>query len=379
MIVGADTKNASVPLHDLTDVLNLLFKKNKDRVAKSDSITTKPVLSGVAAIGYTLQTKIAGTVSGNVAFRADPGSAVSAVRTNITYTQNKQFFWPIQSIIVFKKNRYALVGDYRFYKYPQSTYGLGSDTYKGNENPMDYKFFRFYQILLRRLKSRFYAGAGYIIDYRWDIRDRGTTTNTANDYEKYGREEKTVSSGFTINGLYDTRDNPINAKKGFYTSLQYRQNLKGLGSTRNWESVILDMRKFFPISHGKSTLGFWSYNWLTIHGKPPYLDLPSNGWDSYSSTGRGYIQGRFRGAQMLYLESEYRFNLTKTGLFGAVLFANAQTFSGEQGSSFQSIQPGFGTGLRIKINKQSNTNLAIDYGFGMQGSKGLFIAVGEYF
>jgi hypothetical protein len=82
---------------------------------------------------------------------------------------------------------------------------------------------------------------------------------------------------------------------------------------------------------------------------------------------------------MVYLESELRFRISRNGLFGGVLFGNAQTFSGESGTGLQKIQPGFGTGLRIKINKASRTNLAIDYGFGSQGSKGLFIAVGEYF
>ena len=66
---------------------------------------------------------------------------------------------------------------------------------------------------------------------------------------------------------------------------------------------------------------------LLFKGNPPYLDLPSTGWDSYNNTGRGYVQGRYRGKDLMYLESEYRFGITRNGLFGGVVFANAETVS----------------------------------------------------
>ena len=57
----------------------------------------------------------------------------------------------------------------------------------------------------------------------------------------------------------------------------------------------------------------------------PCLDLPATGWDTYSVTGWGYIQGRFRGLILLYAETEYRFNLTRSPVLGVVVFANVQT------------------------------------------------------
>jgi hypothetical protein len=38
-----------------------------------------------------------------------------------------------------------------------------------------------------------------------------------------------------------------------------------------------------------------------------------------------------------------------------------------------------GVGLRIKVNKQSGANIAVDYGFGADGSHGLFVNIGEVF
>ena len=90
---------------------------------------------------------------------------------------------------------------------------------------------------------------------------------------------------------------------------------------------------------------------------------------------------------MLYLETEYRFLITSNGLFGGVVFANAETFSSRESTlttkaSFNDldpIQPGYGVGVRIKINKFSRANLCVDYGWGTGGSRGVAVNLGEVF
>jgi len=116
-----------------------------------------------------------------------------------------------------------------------------------------------------------------------------------------------------------------------------------------------------------------------LNGTPPYLDLPSIGWDNYSNTGRGYVPGRFTGNNLMYLESEYRFGITRNGLLGGVAFGNVESILPNLNSTIQKVMPGYGIGLRIKMNKYSNTNIAIDYGFGIGGSHGLFFNLGEVF
>jgi hypothetical protein len=142
----------------------------------------------------------------------------------------------------------------------------------------------------------------------------------------------------------------------------------------------MDVRKYFRFpSNTQNVLAFWSYDSITLSGAPPYLDLPSTLWDANTNAGRGYIQGRFRGAQMVYAETEYRYRISRDGLIGGVFFVNMQSFSATPGTRLQNIQPGYGPGLRIKLNKTSNTNISMDYGFGTQGSHGLFVNVGELF
>ncbi|WP_462267985.1 BamA/TamA family outer membrane protein [Mucilaginibacter sp.] len=363
---------------DFGDVLRRLF--HRPPAAGIDSVTSKPEISVVPAIGYTLVSRFAIVLSGNIAWRRGPQSRISTIIASADYTQNKQFTIPIQTSIWSKDNNWNFLGDYRFYTYPQPTYGLGSNTNIRDENPMDFNFARFYETALHHITGNLYAGAGYIVDTHWNISDEGPLNGARNDYRNYGTRSHTISSGNTLNAVYDSRDFSINPSTGWLASVMYRRADRFLGSTTHWSSLLIDARRYFHFPESSNNvLAFWTYDWLVLTGRPGYLDLPSTSWDQNSATGRGYIQGRFRGAQMLYLESEYRFQLTRNGLLGGVIFVNAQTLSAAPGTRLQSIQPAIGPGLRIKLNKTSRTNVAIDYGFGRQGSKGLFIDVGEAF
>ena len=335
---------------DIGDVIDQLFGK-KTGVKKGDSVGLEPVISIIPALGYALQSRLAVLLSGNGAFRTAPESRISTIIASAAYTENKQFTLPIQSSIWNKSNTYNFVGEIRFYRYPQSTFGLGSGSNINNEDPMKYDYIRFSEIALRHISGDFYAGAGYIIDYHTDISHAGTENGAVSDYATYGPAAHTTSSGITLDGQIDTRDFSINPTSGFYASYQFRENLRSLGSTSTWNSLILDIRKYyrFPAS-SNNVIAFWSYDWIIIDGKPPYLDLPSTLWDEDTNAGRGYIQGRFRGAQMVYFETEYRYRITANGLLGGVVFVNMESFSAAQGTRLQAIQPAFGPGLRIKLN-----------------------------
>ena len=223
-----------------------------------------------------------------------------------------------------------------------------------------------------------YVGVGYQLDNHWNVKEIDPTTIT--DFEKYGFNNSSRSSGLSVNFLFDNRRNSINPEGGFYSNVVLRQNMKWIGSDANWTGALIDIRKYISLSPtSKNMIALWSYNWLTLSGNPPYLDLPSNGWDTYSNTGRGYAQSRFRSKNFIDFEAEYRFGILSNGLLGGVVFGNLQAYSEVPSNSFQTIQPGYGAGLRVKFNKFSRTNICIDYGFGKNGSSGLFLNLGEVF
>jgi hypothetical protein len=189
----------------------------------------------------------------------------------------------------------------------------------------------------------------------------------------------TRAVGVSINLLADTRDNMVNTQKGYYLNWSFRDYLDSFGSDSNWQELWVEARVYphVPV-RSRNVLAFWLYGWMT-YGQAPYLNLPSNGWDTYGRGARGYLAGRIRGANQIYVESEYRWSLTSDGLFGAVVFVNGLSTTSTESGIFSRIDPGFGAGLRIKFNKHTSTNLTLDYGWGSDVSSGFFLGMSEVF
>jgi hypothetical protein len=378
-----DSSKRVVKEKDLIDAIELVLKKP---LMKRDTAKKKAghiYFSGSPSIGYSLSSGWAGILVANGAFYTsdDKNEKLSNVYTDALYTQNQQLVFHIQSNIWSKGNKYNVVNDWRYYDYPQKTYGLGGSNNVNNYASQTFKYLRLYQTVLKSLRPNLYGGFGYALDYHWDVpQNPDGDIGVISDINSYGIQSRTTSSGVLVNLLYDDRLNSINPSGGSYANIVYRQNLAALASDNNYQSLLVDLRHYIPFPrNSENILALWSYNWLTLAGNPPYLDLPSTGWDTYSNTGRGYIQGRFRSKNMIYIEAEYRFKISPSGLFGGVVFVNGQSFSDWPSNSFKSIAPATGLGLRIKFNKYSRTNIAIDYGFGQNGSQGIFVNLGEVF
>lgn len=363
---------------DVIDILNHIFKKKNKTEASQKRAERKFQTSLLPGVGYTLQSGFVANISANSIFKTSNTTAtnLSSIIGGISATSKQQLLFNLQGNIWLKASKYVVMGDVRLYKYPQDTYGLGGFTTDANATNVTYNFFRFYASILKHINNKLFVGVGLMADKHWNI-SKGVTTAT--DFDTYGFSTESISSGLCLNLLSDGRSNPINATKGYFFSAYIRQNTKLLNSNTNWASAVVDYRKYIALDMHETTLALWNYDWITLNGKPPYLDLPSTAWDSYNNVGRGYIQSRFRSENLLYLESELRFNITRNKLLGAVLFANAQSFTEFDSKKFERVIPGYGAGLRIKFNKHSRTNLCVDYGFGINGSGGIFVNLGEVF
>jgi Omp85 superfamily domain len=382
-LATAQTDTSLIHQKDVLDIIHSVFVKKQNREQQNIKRADKKIqFSVMPGIGYTLQSQGVAIVTSNLAFYLGKkdSTSLSVITPGIAITQLQQLLIPLQSIIWTKNNTYNFIGDYRYYKYPQVTYGLGSFSQQADGFTLDASFFRLYQYALRKVNNNFYMGIGYMLDYRWGIKKQLPDSVINTDFDKYNNASKTVSSGVTLNLIYDTRHNAINPNKGLYINATYRMNNTSLGSTSNSNILLVDIRKYLrPNKNSKNVLALWQYSWLTTSGKPPYLDLPTTSWDPYNNMGRGYIQSRFRGLGLLYAEAEYRFNISKNNFWGGAIFANAQSVSEYPSKKFERILPGIGAGIRIKVNKLSKTNLCLDYAFGINGSQGIFVNLGEVF
>ncbi|MBN8837113.1 MAG: BamA/TamA family outer membrane protein [Sphingobacteriia bacterium] len=378
--ITKETELGSIPDKDLKDVFSRKkSNKTEDSIASKHK-TKNYFLTVVPAAGYTLQTGFAGIISGNLGYYNDRGedAKISTISTSVTYSQYNQIILPLFADIWSRGGKYNFISDNRYISYPSDIFGLGGATDPNQGHTIDFSQIKLHQTVLRKLFKNFYGGIGYYYDYFWNIKIIDPQTRLINVFIQKKIGTTAAASGPVFKVLYDSRANQINPEKGNYLNIVLRQNLQQLGSDDEWASLLIDARKYFSFPSGsKNTLAFWSYNWLTLAGDLNYLLLPSTGWDDQYNTGRGYIQSRFRGKQMIYFETEYRYRISRNGLFGGVIFFNVEHFAGNQ-RPYDNLLPGYGAGLRIKLNKNSGANLCLDYGFG-NGSKGFYVNLGEVF
>ena len=382
-MVAQPQPTSTKPDKDLIDVASQML--NTKWLTKHDTLTKKSgrvYFSGAPSLGYSLTSNLAAIFVGDFAFFTSEAvdQKISIVYLDVLYTQKQQFVFRIQNNLWTKSNKFNIVSDWRYYWYPQKTYGLGIQSRLNDAVDQTYSYVRFHQSVLKSFKTNWYSGVGLAIDHHYSITQENGSQLLKDEINRYGFGSQSTSTGFLFHLLYDSRINSINPWGGTYANMVYRPNFTFLGSDAAWQMVQVDMRRYIPFpKRSQNMLALWSYNWFTFGGDAPYLDLPSTAWDASSNIGRGYIQGRFRSKNLVYLESEYRFRISRSGLFGGVVFANAQSVTEWPSNNFNAIAVGAGAGMRIKFNKHSRTNICIDYAFGQGGSQGMFVNLGEVF
>jgi hypothetical protein len=374
------------------------------KVSKNHSLLLIPSAGANPSSGFMV-----GAAGQYVTREKRKNSLYSFIQGNVFVTTKKQLLFQAKSNIYAKNDRVLLTGDWRFFIFSQNTYGLstrapengtlkrqydlsGFDVgYDSLVQPMKFNHLRFYQTISWKIGDKpLYVGAGYHLDFYSKITD--DKLDTANNLltshylysTTYGFNQRKYSvSGISANITGDTRDNQVNARKGYFFNVNWRLNPHFLGSTNTSTQLNLEWRSFHSMSKTdvRKTLGFWFIGNFSQAGKLPYLALPSLGYDQRGRAGRGYAQGRFRGPNMMYAESEYRFPISKCGgIFSGVAFVNLTTADNANKTVklFQNIAPGVGAGLRIMVDKLSKSNLQIDVGVGRK-SVGVYIGVAETF
>jgi hypothetical protein len=330
--------------------------------------------------GYTLTTGFAIAVGANLAFHTSTktDSKISSLNTSITYTQYDQTILPITANIWSRNDKWNFDVRWHFLQYPSQTWGVGGEKDPNDGYTINFSNIRAHQLALYSLTKHLFFGSGIFYDKIWNIREVSAPPDGSTSFQRHGFNKDELAVSLPIRLLFDSRLNQVNPSNGWYASLTWRDNLDALGSTTNWQSIVLDFRKYFRVSKSGNMLAFWLYSWQST-SKTPYLLLPSTGWDEYFNLGRGYIQGRFRSTNLDYVEMEYRFRLTRDGLLGGVAFANLQVYKLHLTTGPYAFAPAAGAGLRIKLNKYSGANLCVDYGIGQDGSQGFFLNLGEVF
>jgi surface antigen Omp85-like protein len=402
------------PYQDKTDIFVAVGLSEKNEAPPEPF---KPLLTVLPVVGSNpTQGALIGVAAILGIYLGDPKTTtISNISANVLYTTKNQFLSGINSVLMLSDNSWQLQGDWRFLIFNQDTFGLGTGqtpistgfTLNGfgtttaiqGAQPMDLNLIRIRENFLKRVTDNFYIGPGFNFDRYYAIHDLLLDLNAnpqvITSHYAYSKAlgfnpGAYNTSGPSLNLVWDSRDSTINPYRGLYASLSYQWYPHFLGSAKDSSLLQGEVRGYVGLDTAipRNVLAFWVLFQTTVTGQLPYLGLPAIGWDARNRSGRGYVQGRFRGTAEVYAEAEYRFRITENGLLGGVVFANVETFSSapvsylgffNQGENlFQNLRPAGGIGLRFMMNRQSRTNITLDLTVA-EKTFGLYFGAGEAF
>lgn len=384
---------------DVKDLGRKYIFKKKDKAKPPSATAILPIFGYNPSLGFQI-----GVNMTSAKYYGDPANtSLSVASLAASISTNGVITGQVRHNTFTQNNKWNFQGNWQVSRFITFDYGLGTNqpgsvrdkiNFFGEPNKSDSAVFPIRFIYLR-LNEKFYrkitptlsAGAGLSFDIRRNIDDEKLDSVTQTPHNTYSIENGFNPDHYSLNGItmdiqYITRDHPNRAYKGVYANLGFRFNAEWLGSTQNSIQWSTEVRKYFSLSskNPEHVLAFWHWGRYLVSGTLPYLDLPGTAGDVYNRSGRAYTMYRFKGPSYFYLETEYRFPITRNKLISGVAFSNFQTAS-ETGKTklFENWEPGVGAGLRILFNKRTRTNMCIDYAVGSNGANGLFFGLNEVF
>ena len=391
-VCAQDAPPPLTPTMDVGDLWRIVRKRPPEPPSADTPVAGDRSFIIAPTIGSKPDTGVTFGVAGNIAsHRGDPNTThISTSVFGLSFSTKGQTLANIRFGLFGSDDRWLLVGDNRFQWTSQDTFGFGTSTTSADEINARYDFFRIYETMYRRVGRGMFVGGGFHFDTHrnigpnegfealWD-RSAFVDYSTAHGFPL----DSATSSGFSVAARYDDRDNQIDPRRGWFANTSYTLFFEGfLGGDSNWQQIDFDLRVYRSLTaNGRHRLAGWGFGEFVTGGVAPYYHLPATGMDTFGRSGRGYQEGRFRGDQLVYAETEYRTTLTANGLVGFVVFVNATTTSAPDGGEalFHAVAVGGGFGTRLLLSKRSRTNLCLDFGWGRDGSRGVYLAVQEAF
>ncbi|APZ46110.1 hypothetical protein BW723_07280 [Polaribacter reichenbachii] len=350
------------------------FYPNKDKVAKDSTlylskIITAPILS------YSPETSLGFGVGAKYLFKfkgSGEETRTSNMPVSLLYTLNSQFFVYSGFEIFTNQEKWVISGNIIFQNYPRLYYGIGQNSPETNEEIYDNYQFLFEPILLKQAFTRYlFLGGG--VRYNKIYKTKIEPNKLLATSQPSGFDGST-SVGFELAALYDSRDNILNASKGWYLELTKGFYGTALGGTHQFELTRFDLRHYLKVSQkNDDVLAFQAIGHFA-NGDAPLSELALFGNEE---TMRGYVEGRFIEENLLAAQVEYR-KTFKDSRFGMVAFVGAgDVFNKSKELSLNDIKLNYGVGLRFMLDKKEKLNIRFDFGAGNKTDGNFYVNIAE--
>lgn len=324
---------------------------------------------------YTPDTRWAAGIAGVYYFRVQPKqdhekvTRVSYVQFLADYTQNKQKdAWGLWNIFTRDEN-FLFKGEVRYRDFPDRYYGIGNNTSKDNEERYTYNQVSIKSLALKKIIPSLFVGIDYHFEseYRFEYTPDGELVQgTVTGYNGG------IGSALGFVGIYDSRDNAINARSGKLIEVSTYLYTPVLGSSFSFSSINGIYQHYWSFKRNHSIA--LQTKLRLSYGEVPFLDLSVAGGDDIL---RGYPKNRFRDHHFMGTQMEYRFPLFWR--LGMVSFIGiGDVFNSVSDIKASTLKYSIGSGLRFVVNPAERLNIRFDYALGREGGY-FYFSVAESF
>ena len=297
----------------------------------------------------------------------------SYAQTYFLYTINKQYDWGTTTRVYAPQNKFIFHGKFNYTFFPEYYYGIETEDPESKKDTIEYNRIAFDLRFYWKIKRHLFAGFATRYNNISDV-DAGPNGNFYED-EPLGHQ------GYWLLGVapaltYETRDNFVYPRKGFYLEALFFIQPSWNGKSYRFNSLKLDIRKYFPMTW-LSDIDALAFQFVANinTGDVPFKDLADIGG---SNTMRGYYTGFYRYKNLYALQVEYRAHIWWR--LGFTVWAGG-AFTPEKWYTFfdHAFKPNLGLGLRIMMNKKDRLNVRVDQGFGKKDQRGFYLDIAEAF
>lgn len=272
---------------------------------------------------------------------------------------------------IYLSHQQSVVAKAEFYYQPDKYYGIASRD-NGNEI-FDYNYYSYVLTAdyCKGLTDKFSIGLNTDINYH-RFQSLPDTVDILYLVEIKSAEDWCNGVGFTIS--YDSRDDALNPRNGWYSRLWFTGYGRVLGSQQSFFKSKMDIRHYWSLGQDV-ILAAQLYADYTPGDNTPFHKMAAFG---------GTRLGRAIPHNLKYVDHaawlsqcEVRFPLYwRIGAVGWCGIGNASdTFS----KAFEYVHCMVGGGLRFKVFPNHGLNLRLDAGLSSHGDKGVYFNIREAF
>jgi len=305
---------------------------------------------------YSEETSLKGILTLGLFYNKKPETFTSNAKLYLSATLKQQFTAEIETW------NYTDGNDMKFYmdawhkKNPDSFFGTGNDTIADDEDRHTYQMNRVIAEAHKKIIGALYAGIRYRLEHFVLLKSEENGIISSGEYTG---SRGGIMSGAGIVLSFDTRDNTMFAREGYYITSSAEYYGAALGSDYEFMRFEADFREYLKISDGQS-LAFQQFAGY-MPGNTPFQMMQQLGGDNKM---RGYFYGKYRDKGMLMAQAEYRImpweRLGFTAFFGA-----GDVFDSDL--KMMNIKYAGGLGIRICLVPEERANIRIDIGYGRDG------------